>query len=86
MRKKQFRIVILNFYQHQPRRRLHFHFNAISFNASALSLDAVRFNIQKNSLEFTPFNYFNQILYHFNVETLIMLLNEEKKAEKMLYG
>lgn len=31
--------------------------------------------------EFTPFNYFNQILYHFNVETLIMLLKE-----KMLYG
>lgn len=51
--------------------RVRLSFNAVSFDA-CLSPRAVRFP------NFTPFNYFNQISYHFDVDTLIMLLNEER--------
>lgn len=57
-----------NFYQHEIRRRRR---SISSFNAS-LYLRA-RYLPSTHKNEFTPFNYFNQILYHFNVATLIML-------------
>jgi hypothetical protein len=66
----------INMNSRRRSRLSYFHLNAISFNAS---LSCVVLAFQKT--EFTPFNYFNQISYHFNEETLIMLLNE-----KMLYG